>query len=54
VLSSSGSLVDQFSLPAADWAQSMPLSRFRLVGSSLYELGSTDAGVFVDRYDLGV
>lgn len=54
VLSASGSLVDQFSLPAADWAQSMPLSRFRLVGSSLYELGSTDAGVFVDRYDLGV
>jgi len=54
VLSTSGALVDQFSLPAADWAQSMPLSRFRLVGSSLYELGSTDAGVFVDRYDLGV
>src|SRR5581483_11643219 len=54
VLNSTGGLVDQFSLPAADWAQSMPLSRFRLVGSSLYELGSTDAGVFVDRYDLGV
>jgi hypothetical protein len=54
VLSSTGGLVDRFSLPAADWAQSMPLSRFRLVGSSLYELGSTDSGVFVDRYDLGV
>lgn len=54
VLGTTGALVDQFSLPAADWAQSMPLSRFRLVGSSLYELGSTDAGVFVDRYDLGV
>ena len=51
---SSGSLVDQFSLPASEWAQSMPLSRFRLVGSSLYELGSTDQGAFVDRYDLGV
>lgn len=54
VLNASGGLVDRFSLPAADWAQSMPLSRFRLVGASLYELGSTDAGVFVDRYDLGV
>ena len=54
VLTASGGLVDQFSLAAADWAQSMPLSRFRLVGSSLYELGSTDGGVFVDRYDLGV
>jgi hypothetical protein len=54
VLDQSGSVVEQFSLPAYDWAQSMPLSRFRLDGSSLYELGSTSAGVFVDRYDLGV
>ena len=54
VLDASGGLVDQFSLPASEWAQSMPLSRFRLVGSSLYELGSTETGVFVDRYDLGV
>ena len=54
VVDPSGTLVDQFSLPADDWAQSMPLSRFRLVGSSLYELGSTEAGVYVDRYDLGV
>jgi len=51
---SSGNLVDRFSLPASEWAQSMPLSRFRLVGTSLYELGSTDQGAFVDRYDLGV
>ena len=54
VVDSSGALVDQFSLPAAEWAQSMPLSRFRLAGSSLYELGSNDTGAFVDRYDLGV
>jgi uncharacterized protein YaiE (UPF0345 family) len=54
VVDSSGSLVEQFALPASEWAQSMPLSRFRLVGSSLYELGSTEAGAFVDRYDLGV
>jgi hypothetical protein len=54
VVDSAGSLVDRFSLPAADWAQSMPLSRFRLVGSSLYELGTTEQGAFVDRYDLEV
>jgi hypothetical protein len=54
VIDQSGNLVGQFSLPAAEWAQSMPLSRFRLVGSSLYELGSTEQGAFVDRYDLGV
>ena len=54
VVNPAGALVDQFALPAEDWAQSMPLSRFRLVGSSLYELGSTEDGVFVDRYDLGV
>jgi hypothetical protein len=54
VVDASGALIDQFALQAADWAQSMPLSRFRLVGSSLYELGSTEDGVFVDRYDLGV
>jgi hypothetical protein len=54
VIDPSGNLVDQFSLPADDWAESMPLSRFRLVGSSLYELGSTEQAAFVDRYDLGV
>jgi hypothetical protein len=54
VIDPSGRLVDQFSLPAPEWAQSMPLSRFRLAGSSIYELGSTDQGAFVDRYDLEV
>ena len=28
---------------SADWAETAPLSRFRLVGSSLYQLGSTPA-----------
>jgi hypothetical protein len=42
------------SLDAADWAETAPLSRFRLVGSSLYRLGSTPAGLFVDRFDLEV
>jgi hypothetical protein len=44
----------RFSRDSADWAETAPLSRFRLVGSSLYQLGSTPAGVFVDRIDLEV
>jgi hypothetical protein len=44
----------RFALESADWAETAPLSRFRIVGSSLYQLGSTPAGVFVDRFDLEV
>jgi hypothetical protein len=47
-------LVRKFSLDPADWAETAPLSRFRLVGHSLYQLGSTSAGAFVDRFDLEV
>ena len=47
-------LVDRFTLDAADWAETAPLSRFRLAGESLYRLGSTPAGAFVDRFDLEV
>jgi hypothetical protein len=47
-------LARRFSLDSADWAETAPLSRFRLVGSSLYRLGSTPAGLFVDRFDLEV
>lgn len=43
-----------FSVDAGDWAETDPLSRFRLVGSSLFHLGSTRTGMFVDRFDLGV
>jgi hypothetical protein len=42
----------RFSLASADWAETAPLSRFRLAGGSLYQLGSTPAGVHVDRFDL--
>jgi hypothetical protein len=45
-------IVRQFSVTSADWAETAPLSRFRLAGASLYHLGSTNAGAFVDRYDL--
>jgi hypothetical protein len=44
----------QFSVRSSQWAESAALARFRLVGSSLYQLGSTADGAFVDRYDLGV
>ncbi|MGH3136945.1 MAG: hypothetical protein ACRDPV_10695 [Gaiellaceae bacterium] len=47
-------LVRQISLDAAGWAETAPLGRFRLVGGSLYQLGSTPAGAFVDRFDLEV
>jgi len=46
-------LVQRFSVPSDQWAEAAPLAHFRLVGSSLYKLGSTPAGAFVDRYDLG-
>jgi hypothetical protein len=47
-------LVSSFSVAAADWAETAPLSRFRLAGSSVYRLGSTPAGVSVDRFELEV
>ena len=45
-------LVRRFSVTAAEWAEAAPLGRFRLVGSALYRLGSTERGPFVDRFDL--
>jgi hypothetical protein len=47
-------VVREVSLGSADWAESAPLSRFRLFGSSLYRLGSTANGLFVDRFDMEV
>jgi hypothetical protein len=46
--------VDRFAVESREWAESAPLARFRLAGSSLYRLGSTPAGLFVDRFDLEV
>jgi hypothetical protein len=53
VLGPSG-LERRIALDSADWAETAPLSRFRLVGPSLFQLGSTSAGLFVDRFDLEV
>jgi hypothetical protein len=47
-------LVRQFTVDASEWAETAPLSKFRLTGSSLFHLGSTPAGMFVDRFDLEV
>ena len=47
-------IIARFSVDDADWAEAAPLGRFRLVGHSLYQLGSTPAGAFVDRFDLEV
>lgn len=53
VLDDSG-LARQLSLASAAWAESAPLARFRIAGAALYQLGSTPAGAFVDRFDLEV
>jgi hypothetical protein len=45
-------LEQRFSIASADWAEMAPLGRFRLVGSSLYRLGSDPTSAFVDRFDL--
>jgi hypothetical protein len=45
---------EQLAIDPSDWAETAPLSRFRLVGSSLFHLGSTPTGMFVDRFDLEV
>ena len=47
-------LVDRFTIEPAEWAETAPLGRFRLIGGSLYRLGSSSAGAFVDRFDLEV
>lgn len=53
VLDRSG-VANSFAVESLEWAESAPLARFRLAGSSLYRLGSTPAGLFVDRFDLEV
>ncbi len=47
-------LVRRFAVTAAEWAETAPLGRFVLRGWSLYRLGSTAQGPFVDRFDLEV
>jgi hypothetical protein len=44
----------RFAVEPLEWAESAPLARFRLAGSALYRLGSSKAGLFVDRFDMEV
>jgi hypothetical protein len=53
VLDRSG-VASTFAVEPLEWAESAPLARFRLAGASLYRLGSTRAGLFVDRFDAEV
>jgi hypothetical protein len=53
VLDRSG-IAERFSVTSDGWAETAPLSRFRLAGGSLHRLGSTPEGLFVDRFDLEV
>lgn len=53
VLDAAG-IARRFSVEPHEWAEAAPLARFRLAGSSLYQLGSAPAGAFVDRFDLEV
>ena len=54
VLDRSG-IVNSFAVASLEWTESAPLARFRLAdSSSLYRLGSTRAGLLVDRFDLEV
>jgi hypothetical protein len=45
-------LVTRFAVDSADWAETAPLSRFRLVGTDLYQLGSSPRSLVVERFDL--
>jgi hypothetical protein len=47
-------IAESFAVDSAQWAEAAPLARFRLSGSSLYRLGSSPTGAFVDRFDLEV
>lgn len=47
-------LVHRFAVDSMDWAETAPLGRFKLVGRSLYRLGSNQERAFVDRFDLEV
>jgi len=53
VLDRSG-VVNSFAVEPLGWAESAPLARFRLAGSSLYRLGSTPKGLLIDRFDVEV
>ena len=46
-------LVQRFDVARAEWAESASLSRFRLHGSTLYELRSDRSGIEIARFEIG-
>jgi hypothetical protein len=46
-------LVESFSVAPGEWAETASLSRFRLHGSSLYQLRSDPSGVEIARFEIG-
>jgi hypothetical protein len=46
-------LVQKFDVAAAEWAESASLSRFRLHGSTLYQLRSDPSGIEIARFEIG-
>ena len=46
-------LADSFSVARAEWAESAPLSRFRLHGNTLYQLRSDSSGVEIAAFEIG-
>ena len=46
-------LLQSFDVDPAEWAESAPLSRFRLRGSTLYQLRSDPSGIEIARFEIG-
>jgi hypothetical protein len=46
-------LAESFAVDRAEWAESASLSRFRLRGSTLYQLRSTPSGTEIATYEIG-
>jgi hypothetical protein len=46
-------LVESFDVAPAEWAESASLSRFRLHGSTLYQLRSDPSGIEIAKFEIG-
>jgi hypothetical protein len=46
-------LVQSFDVAPAEWAESASLSRFRLHGSTLYQLRSDPSGIAIAKFEIG-
>ena len=46
-------LAESFAVDRAEWAESASLSRFRLHGTTLYQLRSTPSGTAIATFEIG-